>query len=51
MTRIDYKKVPPHVDYALPELGRSLQQALVPLCAWGTENVEAVRGVMERRAT
>jgi DNA-binding HxlR family transcriptional regulator len=33
--RTDYKEVPPRVDYSLTALGRSLAQALVPLCSWG----------------
>lgn len=40
--RTDYKEIPPRVDYALTPLGRSLSQALVPLCDWGTENMAEV---------
>jgi DNA-binding HxlR family transcriptional regulator len=38
LARTDYKEVPPRVDYALTPLGRSLADAIVPLCTWGTEN-------------
>jgi DNA-binding HxlR family transcriptional regulator len=36
LARTDYKEVPPRVDYALTPLGRSLADAIVPLCNWGT---------------
>jgi DNA-binding HxlR family transcriptional regulator len=39
LARTDYKEVPPRVDYALTPLGRSLADAIVPLCTWGTENM------------
>ena len=42
--RTDYKEVPPRVDYALTPLGRSLAQALEPLCTWGSENMAAILG-------
>jgi DNA-binding HxlR family transcriptional regulator len=35
LARTDYKEVPPRVDYALTPLGRSLADAIVPLCTWG----------------
>jgi DNA-binding HxlR family transcriptional regulator len=34
LARTDYKEVPPRVDYALTPLGRSLADAIVPLCTW-----------------
>lgn len=48
--RTDYKEVPPRVDYDLTPLGRSLAQALVPLCSWGTENLAEVHRVFAKRA-
>lgn len=39
IARTDYKEVPPRVDYSLTPLGRSLADAIVPLCTWGTENM------------
>ena len=47
--RTDYKEVPPRVDYSLTPLGHSLAKALVPLCTWGTENLEEVTRVFARR--
>ncbi|MFC7451243.1 winged helix-turn-helix transcriptional regulator [Rhodococcus daqingensis] len=37
--RTDYGEVPPRVEYSLTELGRSLNEALAPLGAWGREHV------------
>ena len=48
--RTDYREVPPRVDYSLAPLGHSLAEALVPLCAWGTENVAEVSRVFAQRA-
>lgn len=48
--RNDHKEVPPRVDYSLTALGRSLAQALVPLCTWGTENMAEVSRVFAERA-
>lgn len=50
VVRTDYKEVPPRVDYALTPLGRSLAQALEPLCTWGTAHLAEVRHVLEQRA-
>ena len=47
--RTDYKEVPPRVDYGLTSLGRSLAEALVPLCSWGTENMAEVTRVFAQR--
>jgi len=47
--RTDYKEVPPRVDYGLTSLGRSLAEALVPLCSWGTENLAEVTRVFAQR--
>ena len=47
--RTDYKEVPPRVDYALTPLGRSLAEALVPLCTWGSENMAEVSRIFAER--
>lgn len=38
LTRHDYQRVPPMVDYTMTEFGMTLTEALVPLCVWGTHN-------------
>ena len=49
LARTDYKEVPPRVDYALTPLGRSLADALVPLCIWGNENMAEVTSIFAER--
>ena len=49
LARTDYKEVPPRVDYALTPLGRSLADAIIPLCTWGTENMEEMAGIFAKR--
>jgi DNA-binding HxlR family transcriptional regulator len=51
LTRNDYKEVPPRVDYALTPLGRSLADAIVPLCTWGNENMAEVTSIFAKRDT
>ena len=49
IARTDYQEVPPRVDYALTPLGRSLADAIVPLCTWGTENRAEVASIFAGR--
>jgi DNA-binding HxlR family transcriptional regulator len=51
VSRTDHKEVPPRVDYALTPLGRSLSEALAPLCAWGSDNMAEVARVFAERET
>ena len=51
LARTDYKEVPPRVDYALTPLGRSLADAIVPLCTWGTENMAEMASIFPKRDT
>jgi DNA-binding HxlR family transcriptional regulator len=51
LARTDYKEVPPRVDYALTPLGRSLADAIVPLCTWGTENMAEMTSIVAKRDT
>jgi DNA-binding HxlR family transcriptional regulator len=47
--RIDYREIPPKVEYALTPFGRSLAKALGPLCVWGTEHMGDVERISLRR--
>lgn len=49
LTRHDYQRVPPMVDYTMTPFGMTLAQALVPLCVWGTEHRARVEEVMAPR--
>jgi DNA-binding HxlR family transcriptional regulator len=49
LSRTDYKEVPPRVDYALTPLGRSLAEAIIPLCTWGTENAVQMASIFAER--
>jgi DNA-binding HxlR family transcriptional regulator len=42
VTRTAYPVVPPHVEYELTELGRSLQGPLRDLEGWAVEHMDAV---------
>jgi DNA-binding HxlR family transcriptional regulator len=49
LSRTDYREVPPRVEYAMTEFGRTLAAALMPLCAWGEENRERVEEIQQRQ--
>lgn len=49
LARTSYNEVPPRVDYALTPLGRSLADAIVPLCTWGTENIAELKSIFTER--
>jgi DNA-binding HxlR family transcriptional regulator len=49
LARKDYKEVPPRVDYALTPLGRSLAEAIMPLCNWGTEHAAQLAAIFASR--
>lgn len=51
LVRTDYNEVPPRVDYALTPLGRSLADALVPLCTWGAEHMAEMENIVAKRNT
>jgi len=38
ITRRDFMAVPPRVEYAITDFGRTLALALQPLCEWGNRN-------------
>jgi DNA-binding HxlR family transcriptional regulator len=43
--RMDFKEIPPRVEYSLTEFGVSLAEALRPLCDWGREHMGRIEGV------
>jgi DNA-binding HxlR family transcriptional regulator len=47
--RLDFKEIPPRVEYSLTPFGKTLAKALAPLCAWGTRHMTEVETVMSRR--
>jgi DNA-binding HxlR family transcriptional regulator len=47
--RLDYKEIPPKVEYSLTAFGRTLAKALGPLCVWGTEHMSEVEKLMAHR--
>ena len=49
LARNDYRGVPPRVDYTLTPLGRSLAEAIVPLCTWGTEHAAEMASIFATR--
>lgn len=52
IARIDYQEVPPRVEYALTDLGRSLSEAVRKLDGWAEANitqVQAARAAFAKR--
>src|SRR6266403_3716441 len=47
--RLDFKEIPPKVEYSLTVFGRTLAKALAPLCVWGTEHMSEVETLMSHR--
>lgn len=47
--RLDFKEIPPKVEYSLTAFGQTLAGALASLCAWGTEHMIEVEKLMSRR--
>ena len=48
--RVDFKEIPPKVEYLVTPLGRTLVEALLPLCQWGSAHMAAIEVIRERRA-
>jgi DNA-binding HxlR family transcriptional regulator len=40
-------RVPPHVEYSLTPLGRTLEQPLVAICEWAMEHLDELRDARE----
>ena len=47
--RLDFKEIPPKVEYSLTAFGGTLAKALAPVCVWGTEHISEVERLMSRR--
>jgi DNA-binding HxlR family transcriptional regulator len=47
--RVDFREIPPKVEYSLTPLGGSLAAALQPLCNWGAEHSTALETIRQRR--
>ena len=50
LTRHDYQRVPPMVDYTMTAFGLTLAQALMPLCVWGTRHRSRIAEIMSAYA-
>jgi len=48
--RIDFRTVPPHVEYELTAFGKDFGKALRPICSWGTRNMEQISAISSARA-
>jgi DNA-binding HxlR family transcriptional regulator len=48
--RIDFKTVPPHVEYELTDFGISLSKVLAPLCEWGTRHSSEIAIIVQNRS-
>ncbi len=51
VTRTVYPEIPPHVEYELTALGRSLQEPLRALEEWAIANMDEVAANQRRAAT
>ncbi|WP_010171033.1 winged helix-turn-helix transcriptional regulator [Pseudomonas sp. PAMC 25886] len=49
--RVDFHEIPPKVEYSLTPFGQSLATALGALCQWGTEHMQTVERIAERRTS
>jgi DNA-binding HxlR family transcriptional regulator len=50
VTRTAYAQVPPHVEYALTDVGASLIDVLTVLCSWAHEHQDQVEAARKRYA-
>jgi len=48
--RLDFKEIPPKVEYSLTPIGRSLAEALQPLCEWGGAHSADIEAIRQRRS-
>ena len=48
--RVDFREIPPKVEYSLTPVGLSLAEALHPLCEWGSAHAAAIDAIRRRRS-
>lgn len=50
LRRIDFKTVPPHVEYEATAFGLELGRSMQPLCEWASRNIEEIAAIAKARA-
>ena|SRR5579859_5315997 len=45
ITRKDFHQVPPRVTYSLTTFGKTLTEALRPICDWGTKHMSRIAAI------
>jgi DNA-binding HxlR family transcriptional regulator len=50
LRRIDFKTVPPHVEYELTTFGLELCGTLKAICDWGSANMNEIIAIADARA-
>lgn len=48
--RIDFRAVPPHVEYELTKFGNDLSGAMRPICEWGSQNMDELVAISAARS-
>lgn len=49
LRRIDFKTIPPHVEYETTAFGHELGSLLRPVCEWGTQNMSKIAAISAAR--
>lgn len=49
VARVDYKEIPPRVEYSLTRFGKSLTVVVEPLNAWGEKHAARIEKTADRR--
>lgn len=47
--RIDFRTVPPHVEYELTAFGRGFCESFAAVCEWGNRNMDRVSAIAAAR--
>lgn len=51
LRRIDFKTVPPHVEYELTAFGLDLCASMQPICEWGLQNMDEIAAISTTRGS